>query len=130
MIKKLKITVDGKAYEVTVEVEEEKVAAVPDTAPVSSRPVSAANAESAPSAPVAPAVAGTRLDAIVSPLAGRVTAINVIPGQTVKEGEHVLTLEAMKMNTFVFAQKGGKIKEIQVAVGDGVQENQPLIILE
>ena len=56
-------------------------------------------------------------------------AIGVKVDQSVKDGEHVLTLEAMKMNTFVFAQKGGVVKEIKVAVGDAVQENQALILL-
>ena len=42
---------------------------------------------------------------VPSPLAGRVTAVVVTVGQAVKEGDHLLTLEAMKMNTFVFAPR-------------------------
>ena len=43
---------------------------------------------------------------MISPLAGRVTAIVAQVGQTVKENDHLLgILEAMKMNTFVFAPK-------------------------
>jgi biotin carboxyl carrier protein len=60
-------------------------------------------------------------------LAGRVTAVVVAAGQTVKEGDHLLTLEAMKMNTFVFAPKAGKVLEIKAAVGDAVEENQVLM---
>jgi biotin carboxyl carrier protein len=60
-------------------------------------------------------------------LAGRVTAVVVAAGQTVKEGDHLLTLEAMKMNTFVFAPKAGKVLEIKTAVGDAVEENQVLM---
>ncbi len=62
-----------------------------------------------------------------SPLTGRVTAVVVNPGQEVKEGDHLLTLEAMKMNTFVFAPKAGKVAEIKVAVGDAVEEHQILM---
>jgi biotin carboxyl carrier protein len=51
----------------------------------------------------------------------------VVAGQTVKEGDHLLTLEAMKMNTFVFAPKSGKVAEIKTAVGDAVEENQVLM---
>lgn len=62
-----------------------------------------------------------------SPLTGRVTAVVVNPGQEVKEGDHLLTLEAMKMNTFVFAPKAGKVAEIKVAVSDAVEEHQILM---
>jgi biotin carboxyl carrier protein len=51
----------------------------------------------------------------------------VSAGQSVKEGDHLLTLEAMKMNTFVFAPKSGKISEIKTAVGEAVEENQVLM---
>jgi biotin carboxyl carrier protein len=50
----------------------------------------------------------------------------VASGQAVKEGDHLLTLEAMKMNTFVFAPKSGTVSELKVAVGDAVEENQVL----
>jgi biotin carboxyl carrier protein len=59
-------------------------------------------------------------------LTGRVTAVVVTVGQAVNEGDHLLTLEAMKMNTFVFAPKSGKVSEIKAAVGDAVEENQVL----
>jgi biotin carboxyl carrier protein len=63
---------------------------------------------------------------VPSPLAGRVIAIIVQPGQEVKENDHLMTIEAMKMNTFIFAPKAGKVAEIKVAVGDAVAENQVL----
>jgi biotin carboxyl carrier protein len=66
----------------------------------------------------------------VSPLSGRVISIGVKTGQQVNEGDHVLTLEAMKMNTFVFAPKSGKIKEIKTDVGSGVQEGDVLLTME
>jgi biotin carboxyl carrier protein len=63
-------------------------------------------------------------------LAGRVTAVVVNVGQDVKEGDHLLTLEAMKMNTFVFAPRSGKVAAISVSVGTAVQEGQSLARIE
>jgi biotin carboxyl carrier protein len=63
---------------------------------------------------------------VPSPLAGRVTAVVVTVGQEVKEGDHLVTLEAMKMNTFVFAPKSGKVAEIKTTVGSVVEEGQSL----
>lgn len=135
MIKKLRVTVEGKAYEVQVEVLEESgnqaPVAAPAPAPVAapsapSSPVAAPSPAPAPSAPAAPAGPGV----IASPLAGRVVAVNIQAGQEVKEGDQLLTLEAMKMNTFVFANKAGKVSAIHVQVGDAVEEGQALIKIE
>jgi biotin carboxyl carrier protein len=63
-------------------------------------------------------------------LAGRVTAVVVTVGQQVKEGDHLVTLEAMKMNTFVFAPRAGKVAEVQAAVGTAVEEGQSLVRIE
>jgi biotin carboxyl carrier protein len=134
MIKRLRVTVDGKTYDVTVEMADEvpgQVAAPPTVVapavPASSAPALSAPQSSPPARPE-PASAGPATPGDVpSPLAGRVTAIVVNAGQAVKEGDHLLTLEAMKMNTFVFAPKGGKIAEIKTGVGDAVEENQILM---
>jgi biotin carboxyl carrier protein len=64
---------------------------------------------------------------VLSPLAGRVTAVLVTVGQAVKEGDHMVTLEAMKMNTFVFAPKTGKVSALLTEVGAAVEENQVLV---
>lgn len=140
MIKKLRVTVDGATYDVTVELPDEVTASATPLQPVPapatiptgpSTPVAtppqpaASSAESA----VASGVAANPGD-VPSPLAGRVTAIVVKPAQPVKEGDHLLTLEAMKMNTFVFAPKSGTIDEIKVAVGDPVEEGQPLVKIQ
>jgi biotin carboxyl carrier protein len=67
---------------------------------------------------------------VPSPLAGRVIAIVVSPGQQVKAGDHLLTLEAMKMNTVVSAPAAGKVAEILTTVGAAVDEGQVLIRIE
>ncbi len=127
MIKKLRVTVDGVSYDVTVEVPDEtNLSAAP--APVSAAPVTTPTAAPAPApapapvsapapAPAAKATGPAGPGDVPSPLTGRVTAVIVSAGQDVKEGDHLLTLEAMKMNTFVFAPKAGKVAEINTAVG-------------
>jgi biotin carboxyl carrier protein len=67
---------------------------------------------------------------VPSPLAGRVVAILVETGQEVKEGDHLLTIEAMKMNTSVFAPRGGKVAEILTTVGAAVEEGRILARIE
>jgi biotin carboxyl carrier protein len=65
-----------------------------------------------------------------SPLAGRVVAILAKPGQEVKPGDPLLTVEAMKMNTSVSAPKAGKVAEIMTTIGDAVDEGQLLARIE
>jgi biotin carboxyl carrier protein len=127
MIKRLRVTVDGHSYDVTVELPDETAAAPGVISP----PVPAATPPPAVTAPAAaPAAAGPAGPGDVpSPLAGRVTAVIVTVGQEVKEGDHLITLEAMKMNTFVFAPKSGKIAEVKAAVGDTVEEGQALVTI-
>lgn len=135
MIKRLRVTVDGNSYDVTVELPDETstpaTAAAPTAPAVAAPPPppTVAPVATAPSpAPVATAPAGPAGPGDVpSPLAGRVTAVVVTVGQEVKEGDHLVTLEAMKMNTFVFAPKSGKVAEIQTAVGSAVEEGQSLV---
>ena len=133
MIKKLRVTVDGNVYDVTVEVPEENAGAPVTSAPPPVAPPAApVTTPSAPAAPPpAPAPAAPKSGAgpgdVASPLAGRVTAIIVQAGQEVKENDHLLTLEAMKMNTFVFAPKAGKVLEVVTSVGAAVDEGQVLV---
>jgi biotin carboxyl carrier protein len=121
-MKRLRITVEGKTYEVTVELPNEGASSAPVASAAvsaSSSPVSAASALTA---------AGPGI--IVSPLGGNVVGINVKVGQAVKAGEQVATLEAMKMNTFINAPADGKVAEVLVTVGTAVQEGQGLIRIE
>jgi len=136
-MKKLKVTVDGKVYEVSVEIEGETSVAVPATpapTPVASAPVPAP----APVAPVAPASVPTTpapaavpagASGVPSPLAGKVVSIDTKVGATVKDGDQILTIEAMKMNTYIYANKSGTVSAINVNVGDGVDEGQVLAVI-
>jgi len=67
---------------------------------------------------------------ILSPLPGLIVKIAVKEGDSVKEGQNVLVMEAMKMENEIHAPKDGVIKEIKVKTGDSVIENDVLIVME
>ncbi|HEY0945849.1 MAG TPA: biotin/lipoyl-containing protein [Opitutaceae bacterium] len=130
-MKKLRVTVEGKVYEVLVEMLDEGTPAASPAAPVSvpvaSAPVaSAAVAPAAAHRPVATLTAPSAGD-VLSPLAGKVVSIDVKPGQTVTEGAQVATVEAMKMNTYIYAPKAGSVGAVLVNPGDAVEEGMPLL---
>ena len=68
-------------------------------------------------------------DPICAPLAGTVVRVVVAPGQVVVEGQAVLILEAMKMETSVSAPRAGTIDSIAVTAGDSVAVGDVLISL-
>lgn len=127
-MKRLRITVEGKAYDVTVEVLDEKKSGGP--APVAAASLSSSQATPAPSP--APPAAGSEAGPgmVPSPLAAKVVSLSVKVGDRVEQGQQLVVLEAMKMNTFVMAPAAGRIAQILVKADDAVEEGQPLIKLE
>lgn len=132
-MKKLRVTVEGKVYDVLVEMLDEGApASAPRPAAPAAPPTPVAPAHVAAPAP-APAAAPVRAAGagdIVSPLAGKVVSIDVKVGQAVEEGTQVVTIEAMKMNTYIFAPKAGVIAAILATPGDGVEEGTALIRMQ
>ncbi len=133
-MKQLRITVAGQTFDVTVETvgsscSAPQAAAPAPVKPVASAPVSAPAPVAAPAPAPAPAAAPASGNAIPSPLAGKVVSLDVAPGTQVKEGDQVLTLEAMKMNTVIYAPAAGTITAFCVNPGDTVQEGQALATL-
>jgi len=126
-MKKLRVTVDGKAYDVLVEILDDGGAPAPARSAAHPAHVESAHV-SAPTVST-PARAGgpTAAGDVPSPLAGKVVSIDVKPGQSVEANAQLLTLEAMKMNTYVFAPAAGTVNEILVAPGDAVEEGQVLV---
>jgi len=121
----LRITVEGKAYDVVVEtLNSTSSAPAPAKAQVQAARPAAPATVSAPAPVAKPAAAGAG-DA-VSPLAGIVQSITATVGTSVNEGDLVLTLEAMKMYTPINALTSGTIKAILVQPGDAVEEGQVL----
>lgn len=130
---KLKITVDGKQYDVEVEVAEDDRPQsgpyyyVPPSSPVrvpSPAPV-AASAARKTEAPVADESKVCR-----SPIAGVVVRINAQVGQQIQANDPLLVLEAMKMETNITSPVSGKIKAVNAEVGEGVQIGQVLVEFE
>ena len=118
------ITVNGKAYAVTVE-EGAAAAGAPVAAPVAAAPAAPA-AEPAPAA--APAGAAGSVQ-VTAPMPGKVVAVKASVGQAVKKGEVVLVLEAMKMENDIVAPEDGTIASINVANGDAVESGAVLATL-
>ena len=77
------------------------------------------------SRPSAPSVAG----AVKSPLPGVILSIDCKVGDTVKRGQKILVLEAMKMENNINADRDGKIVEIKVNKGDSVLEGADLVVI-
>ncbi|MDR3128721.1 MAG: acetyl-CoA carboxylase biotin carboxyl carrier protein subunit, partial [Tannerellaceae bacterium] len=75
--------------------------------------------------PAAPAGVGT---ALRSPLPGVILAVKCAVGDTVKKGQPLILLEAMKMENNINADRDGVIKEIKVNKGDSVLENADLLV--
>ena len=63
---------------------------------------------------------------VQSPMPGRVVKVFVEPGQTVKKGENLISVESMKMEYFMKAQRDGVIDTIKVREGDTVAMKQEL----
>ncbi|MFT2098265.1 sodium-extruding oxaloacetate decarboxylase subunit alpha [Marinomonas sp. 2405UD66-6] len=87
----------------------------------------AGSASASVAAPVAPAASSG--EAVPSPLAGNIFKVLVSPGQQVEEGETVMILEAMKMETEISAPKSGVVGSINVKEGDSVQVGHTLLTL-
>ncbi len=67
--------------------------------------------------------------AVKSPLPGVVLSVDCKVGDTVKRGQKILVLEAMKMENNINADRDGKITEIKVNKGDSVLEGADLVII-
>jgi biotin carboxyl carrier protein len=64
---------------------------------------------------------------VASPIAGTVLEVKVKAGDVVTQGQTLLVIEAMKMETAIAAPGPGKVKSVLVAAGDAVRENQTLV---
>jgi biotin carboxyl carrier protein len=63
------------------------------------------------------------------PLPGKVVAVKVKAGSTVKKGQVLVVLEAMKMENEIVAPRDGTVKEVYVSEGASVNVGQPLVSL-
>ncbi len=136
------VTLNGKNYEVEVTESEAvitniteapaaaaaPVAAAP--APVAAAPVAAPApvAEAPVEAPAAPVVAGDG-EKVLAPMPGNILAVNVSAGQSVKRGDVLFILEAMKMENEIVAPEDGVVKQILVQKGTTVDTDEVLAVI-
>ena len=130
-MRKFNVTVNGVAYDVEIE-EVGAVASAPvAAAPVAAAPVAAPAPAAAPAAPkAAPAAAGKAGSvAIKAPMPGTILKVNVKVGDSVKSGDVVCVLEAMKMENDICAPQDGVVSSIEVAQGASVATDAVLVTL-
>lgn len=130
---KLRITVEGKTYEVDVEVLEEGPAGpLYGSTSFHSSTVAGPTSPGTPAAapPVATAAGGGGEHVVKAPIVGTIVQIKVAPGDTVEVNQVLLVMEAMKMETNVASPIAGKVKTIRVSPGEAVKAGQVLVEFE
>ena len=134
-MKEYKYKINGNSYKVTIGDIEDNIAHVevngthykvemekqPKTAP---KPAVVRPLLNSPAAP------STGKSGVKSPLPGVILDIKVNVGDTVKRGQTIIILEAMKMENNINADKDGKVTAINVNKGDSVLEGNDLVIIE
>ncbi len=119
-MRKFMINVNGKSYEVDVE---EITGGAPVAAPVAAAPA-------APAPAAAPAASGSAgAVSVAAPMPGTVLKINVKVGDSVKSGQAVAVLEAMKMENEIAATQDGVVASVNVSQGDSVNTGDVLVTL-
>lgn len=133
---KLRITVEGKAYEVEVDVLEDANSGYGGYSPPTPRAAPAPRPAPEP-APVraAPVPVGNGNGnggdrAVKAPIVGTVMQVKVKPGDNVELNQVLLVMEAMKMETNIASPMPGKVKAVLAAPGDAVKAGQVLVELE
>jgi methylmalonyl-CoA carboxyltransferase small subunit len=127
---KLRITIDGKAYEAEVEILDASESA-PEYPPYPPAPAAYVAADSpVPMIPPQTTVAAANHKECRSPVAGMVIKIQVEPGQIVQPDEVVMVLESMKMEMQITAPHAAVVKNVLVTVGSAVKPNQLLVEFE
>lgn len=124
-MKKYKVTLNGRTYE--VEVEAGKAMLVDEYEAYAPAPAASAPA-SAPAAAAAPAVQAAG-ETITAPMPGNILRIEVTNGAAVKAGQILVVLEAMKMENEILAPRDGTVAQIIVQKGSTVETGSPLIVL-
>lgn len=130
---KYKVTLNNRTYEVEVEAGQamlldEYDAVAPAAAPAPAAAAPAAPATAPAAAPAAPVVTGAG-EPVNAPMPGTILKVNVTQGQTVKEGEVLCILEAMKMENEIMASKGGTVTQVLVSKGSAVDTGAPLVVI-
>ena len=123
-MKNYTITVNGNVYNVTVE------EGVTTGAPAMAAPKAVAPAAPAAAPKAAPAASGSAGSIKVNaPMPGKIVAVKANVGDSVKKGQVILVLEAMKMENDVVAPEDGTVASVNVAVGSTVESGETIATL-
>ncbi|MFD2728356.1 acetyl-CoA carboxylase biotin carboxyl carrier protein subunit [Enterococcus camelliae] len=131
MLRKFKISIDGKEYLV----EMEEIGGVPQPIPAVQPVAAPAPKEETPKSEEVVAAQSTSsepagADALTAPMPGTILKVLVQVGDTVAENQPLMILEAMKMENEVVANKAGTITGIHVAQGEVVNPGDALITIK
>ena len=116
-MKKYRVTVNGTAYEIELE---ELTGAAPASAP----------APAAAPTPAPAAAAPTGGEQVTSPMPGTILSINVAAGDTVKRGQVLMILEAMKMENEIMCPCDGKVASVNTSKGSSVESGTLLCVIQ
>ncbi len=117
-MKKYRVTVNGTVYEIELE---ELTGAAP-------APAAAPATAPAPAAPAAAAPAGG--EQVTSPMPGNILAVNVAAGDTVKRGQVLMVLEAMKMENEIMCPCDGRVVSVNTSKGATVESGTLLCVIQ
>ncbi len=127
---KYKVTLNNRTYEVEVEAgkamlldEYEAYAPAPAEAPA------AADAAAPAPAPAPAPVSLASGEPVAAPMPGNIVRVDVKQGDTVKAGQILIILEAMKMQNEIVAPKDGTVAQVVVKTGDKVDTGAALVVL-
>ena len=114
-MKKYRVTVNGTVYEIELE---ELIGTAP------------APAAAAPAAPAPAAAAPEGGEQVTSPMPGTILSINVAAGDTVKRGQVLMILEAMKMENEIMCPCDGKVASVNTSKGGTVESGTLLCVIQ
>lgn len=125
-MKNYKVNVNGTEYKVSIELISETEATAPVAAPA---PAAApAPVEAAPVAPASAAPAGG--EKVNAPMPGTILSVNVKVGDTVKKGQVLVVLEAMKMENEIMSPVDGTVTFVGVNQGASVESGSAICVIE
>lgn len=130
---KYKVTLNGKTYE--VEVEKGKAILLDEYEALAPAPVKTAEpAVSVPAASPAPVAAPAPVnlaegETVSAPMPGNIIRVDVKQGDTVKAGQVLVILEAMKMENEIVSPKDGTVAQVVTSKGAVVDTGSPLVVI-
>jgi len=128
-MKKFQITFKGQVYELDVEEISDKNVAV-SKAPVStSAPIAVPSSTPKVAPKAAPTAAPAGAQTVSAPMPGKILTVNIKTGDSVKRGDVIFILEAMKMQNEIMATQDGKVSDVRTAVGQTVSTGDVLAVL-